>query len=278
MRGDRAPPRRVGHLPQTKQNSGVRWEIRRRNRTALRSSIAREGPRRARAMPHFSVKFGDVASPNGTEGAVFNANCQCRILLDQICITAMRELEDYARKRDAGLKAALEELAGQIAFQQAHAPKPPPEDEADEDAQARYEDAHARWQADGEKLEAARALKEAQSDELQRGTKACVFLREFDAEGKPVELEVEKDGEVVATAPKYGAKIAPAVSGSPAAPPLELLDADGKPVGFAQAIASDARALDFVKHKGSYTLAKIEGGVPVPLTFEIQPEPEEPAE
>ena len=77
-------------------------------------------------MPHFSVKFGDVASPNGTEGAVFNANCQCRILLDQICITAMRELEDYARKRDAGLKAALEELAGQIAFQPAHAPKPPP--------------------------------------------------------------------------------------------------------------------------------------------------------
>ena len=39
---------------------------------------------------------------------------------------------------------------------------------------------------------------------------------------------------------------------------------------------SDARALDFVKHKGSYTLAKIEAGVPVPLTFEIQPEPEEP--
>ena len=103
-------------------------------------------------------------------------------------------------------------------------------------------------------------------------------MREFDAEGKPVEVEVEKDGELVAV-PKYGAKIQPAVSGSPAAPPLELLDADNKPVGFAQAIESDARALDFVKHKGSYTLAKIEGGVPVPLTFEIQPEPEEqPAE
>ena len=43
-------------------------------------------------MPHFSVKFGDVASPNGTEGSVFNANCQCRILLDQplLLLLAMR--------------------------------------------------------------------------------------------------------------------------------------------------------------------------------------------
>ena len=77
------------------------------------------------------------------------------------------------------------------------APKPPPEDEADEEAAARYEEAQAKWEAEGERLEAARALKEAQTDELQRGTKSCVFMREFDAEGKPVGAIQDGDAVVI---------------------------------------------------------------------------------
>lgn len=182
-------------------------------------------------------RFGEIHTPEHSRWA-FNANAHCNILLDAIKLTARRQIEDYARSRDAELRLALEEINQQsetLRRQRFPTMSADGEDEKDEDGQE--EGARA---AQLEALEEDKALREQQVEELLTGASKFQGLLEAQIDL----VSVDSKGEML-----------PAnLNANPATP-----------------------ATDFLTARATYTVAKVqEDGSLVELVFEITPTPERP--
>ncbi|KAJ1462226.1 hypothetical protein M885DRAFT_506375 [Pelagophyceae sp. CCMP2097] len=129
-------------------------------------------------MPIISAKFGCNSMP----AVVFNADCDCCILLDFIRATAVKETEAFARERDASIRAHAANADADLAALRQRADAAPP---ADGDAGPT-----------AEALEAVVALRAEQAAALMAGIAAFRGLHDadfssvdlVDAAGAPLKL------------------------------------------------------------------------------------------
>lgn len=184
-------------------------------------------------------RFGEVHTPAHSRWA-FNANAHCNILTDAIKATARKQMEDYARTRDAELRLALEDINQQAEALRRQRPPALSADGEDEKGEEATEADAAAARLDA--LEEERVLREKQIEELLAGASKFQGL-----------LEAQID--LVSTDPK--GEVVPAnLNANPA-----------------------TTAVDFLTARETYTVAMVqEDGSLSELTFEITPTPETPEE